>query len=98
VGALWCRYFGQSCEVRVQSLCYLPVLTVERDNVSLRGDDLSVKQIDEISRDAAEQVCKGDNLLMSISSVFNLQAVNDVSNHLIDVVGLIFELCGHVLQ
>lgn len=91
-------YFGQNCKVRVQSSCYLPVVAIESDYVGLRGDDFTVEQLDEVSGDVAKEVSKGDDLLMSGSSIIALDTVDDVSDDLVDPIGVVFELDCHVLK
>jgi hypothetical protein len=91
-------YFGQNCKVRVQSSCYLPIVAIESDYVGLRGDDFRVEQLDEVSGDVAKEMSKGDDLLMSASPPIVLDTVDDVSDDLVDLIGVVFELDCHVLK
>ena len=73
-------------------------MTIEGDDISLRCDDFSIKQLNEIPRYTTEQVRKGDNLLMSISSVIFFESVNGIPYYFVDIEAFIFELLSGALK
>ena len=92
------RGVGEQCEVLENPLGDVPVPAVQGDDVGLRADGLLVEELDKVPGGASEELNKGEHLLTHLVSVFADHSVDAISGDVVDVVGLVFELPGDVLD
>lgn len=92
------RGISEQGEVLENPLGDIPVPAVQGDDVGLRADDLLIEELYEVSGGASKKLNKGEHLLAHLFSVFADHSFNAISGDVVDIVGLVFELPGDVLD